>query len=368
MGFLQNLFGKKENPINSYEDFWNWFVKSEQGFYKAVKSASRNDIVNGFFKKLEPALAQVKSDLYYLAGMYDDNTAELVLTAEGAVKNMVFVEDLVQAAPPVKGWKFTALKPALKIEDTKIEMDGFSFDRNNLSFYPNVDPDFPDEIDITIIHTDYSEDDKRVITNGSFIFLDNYLGELHFAETIDHIEIKGINEAEKELMPIEKLKYYLTWRQKEFIEKYEGVRYGREEETYSIMEAKLQSGLPMIATINTELLEWDAKASHPWMAVVEFEYDGSGYNGLPRQHINEALYNMEEEITEALKQAGGCLHIGRQSAKNIRKVYYACREFRQSSKIIHSFERRYADKTKMSYNIFLDKYWHTVEHFRKPVE
>jgi hypothetical protein len=32
MSFLKNLFGKKEEPVKSYADFWNWFAKKREIF------------------------------------------------------------------------------------------------------------------------------------------------------------------------------------------------------------------------------------------------------------------------------------------------------------------------------------------------
>ena len=49
--------------------------------------------------------------------MYDDKTAELIITAESDIKTFVFVEELIDEAPVLKGWKFTALKPALPMVD-----------------------------------------------------------------------------------------------------------------------------------------------------------------------------------------------------------------------------------------------------------
>jgi hypothetical protein len=34
--------------------------------------------------------------------------------------------------------------------------------------------EYPDEIDITIVHKDFNEENKTTITSGTFIFLDNY--------------------------------------------------------------------------------------------------------------------------------------------------------------------------------------------------
>ena len=94
--------------------------------------------------------------------------------------------------------------------------------------------------------------------------MDNFLGELNFATTIDNTNITGISDASHELVSIEKLPDYLTWRQKEFIEKYEGIRYDSENDNYACFESELESGEMLLYVINTQVLEWDKKASHPW--------------------------------------------------------------------------------------------------------
>ena len=37
MNFLKNILNKKEEPIQSYQDFWNWFLKNERDLYKVMK-------------------------------------------------------------------------------------------------------------------------------------------------------------------------------------------------------------------------------------------------------------------------------------------------------------------------------------------
>jgi hypothetical protein len=112
--------------------------------------------------------------------MFDENTVELILTADGDAKNIVFVEELVNMAPAIDGWKFTALKPALQLEDVSIEMSGYKFNGGNIYFYSNEFPEYPDEIDIVLIHNECKVDNKPEIVRGVYIFLDNYLGELDF--------------------------------------------------------------------------------------------------------------------------------------------------------------------------------------------
>ncbi|HMP92772.1 MAG TPA: hypothetical protein PKD90_07870 [Phnomibacter sp.] len=84
-----------------YKQFWTWFLKHEARFYKVVKAG--NQIEAEFFKKLKPQLQAVADDIFYVCGMYDEATAELIFTSDGVVKNMVFIEELVQNAPIIKG-------------------------------------------------------------------------------------------------------------------------------------------------------------------------------------------------------------------------------------------------------------------------
>lgn len=361
MSFLKNILGKKDEPIRSYADFWNWFQKNEKTFFKSVKNGK--SIHEDFLNKLGPALAGIKEGIYYLCGMCDDNTVELIFSAEGSVKNIVFVEDLVSAAPAIDGWKFTPLKPGWG--PTTINMDGYSFNKDNLWFYANVEEAYADEIDITIVHSDLNGNNKREINNGVFVFLDNYLGELNFAITVDNLVLATKDEAKEELIPIEKLKDYLVWRQKEFIEKYEGSRYNTENDKHAIMEAKLKGGDPLIALINTELLDWDRKASHPWVMTIEIPYDGSQNNGLPDKETYAWLDEIENEISPQLKDFEGYLYIGRQTSQNVREIYYACKDFRKPSKLAYELQQKYADKVELSYDVFIDKYWSTFSRYSK---
>ncbi len=362
MSFLKNIFGKKDAPITNNADFWNWFLKNEKDFFNIVKS--HNDIEGNFFDKLAPKLAELKDGYYYLTGMFDDNTAELVFTADGNTKNIVFVEELVAQAPPINGWKFTALKPALSIENVSIEMAGNKFNADNLFFYANIQPNYPDEIDISLVHNDYNIENKKPITNGSFIFLDNCLGELDFLNNIDNLKVIGKNEAVEELIPIGKLKDFLTWRQKEFTEKYDGVRYDTENDKYSILQAELESGNNLLATINTQLLNWDCQASHPWIAVLIIKYEGLNNKGMPSSDDYETLKNIEDEIMLVLEDKNGYLNVGRQTAEGEREIYFACKDFRKPSKVFHLIQKKYADRFSIDYDIYKDKYWKSFNRFK----
>lgn len=361
MNFLKKLFSKNDAPLQSYADFWSWFQKEESQFFYVVKNQGNIDKV--FFQKLMPKLKQITEDMYFVTGMCEDDQAELVLTPDGQIDKIVFAEELVAAAPKLARWKFTALKSPMDVENVQITMNGFDFHADNLHFYPNELPDFPDEIDLTIVYHNFEEANKAKAINGVYIFLDNYLGELNFAEKIDSLTITGPTDDAKELIPIKKLKQYLNWRQKEFIEKYEGLKHNTENDTFSLLRAELKNGLPLLAVINTDLINWDKKASHPWILAIEIEYDGAENNGLPNNETLEKLTEIEDLFLADLKDVDGYLNIGRQTAENVRVLYFACKEFRYSSKVAFKLQQRFQGEYKMKYGFYKDKYWRSFDRF-----
>lgn len=362
MSILQNILGNKDKPIKTYSDFWIWFQKNERKFYDVVKS--HKNLERDFFDPLSLKLGELKDGFFFLTGMLNNNTAELVITPDGNIKNVVFVEELISASPLIKGWKFTALKPEMNIKDVCINMAGYKFNSENLFFYSNDNSNSPDEIDIIIVHKEYKEEDKSTIINGTYIFLDNYLGELNSITTIDNLTITSLNEAKKDLIPIEKLKAYLIWRQKEFLEKYDGVRYNIENDSYSSLEAELNNGKPLIAIVNTTLLDWDRKASHPWIAIIEIKYQGDNNNGMPDEITYQKLNEIEDELMKELLDYDGYLNVGRQTADNTREIYFACKDFRKPSKIFHQLVTTNINGYEITFDIYKDKYWKTFNRFR----
>ena len=106
MSLLNKFFGsKKDEPITSYQTVWKWFA-SDAVFHKVVRTKDSAKIEREISA---PRHCQVR-EFFFLIGMVSDSTADLVLTADGNPKNIVFVEELVDTAPSIPGWQFTRLK------------------------------------------------------------------------------------------------------------------------------------------------------------------------------------------------------------------------------------------------------------------
>ncbi|MFN8397151.1 MAG: DUF695 domain-containing protein [Bacteroidia bacterium] len=348
-------------PVDPIAAFWAWFRTKEGVFADVVRK--HGDIQAEVFNPINRQMASYREGIFLLIGMQGEEV-DLIFTAEGDVRNFVFVEQLVDAAPQIPGWIFQALKPAAPIEKFGVSMNGYAIDATNLFFYAEEDPNLPDLIDIRVVYTHLKPENREDCIPGVFIFLENYLGELRFATDVDEVEVIGPDEAKEDLIPISKLSDYLIWRQKEFVEKHEGHRRDMEDDSYSIMEATLPDGVRIMAVLNTDLLNWDAKVSHPWMLVVTIKYDGSKFNGMPSEDTLETLNHVMDVFEERLVAEDGYLSIVRQTGNNERLLYIACKDFRKPSLVATDIIGEYAGVLDMSYRIFSDKYWLGVERFR----
>ncbi|WP_235830364.1 hypothetical protein [Paenimyroides tangerinum] len=161
MDILKNLLNENQklDDIQVYENFWNWFKTHESAFFNTVKS--RENIEADFFDVMSPELDKINEGIYFLTGMYNENTAELILTPDGVLKNFVFVEDLIKMAPELQNWKFTALKQPNDIKNIGIKMGDYTFDSETLSFYPIEHPNYPDEVELIVVHSNFKEEDER---------------------------------------------------------------------------------------------------------------------------------------------------------------------------------------------------------------
>jgi len=359
MNFIKRLF-RREKEVTDAAGFWKWFQQNERTFHTAISKEQR--INEDFLDLLMSKLKNLNSWFACSAGMYDATTAELIITAQGDVKTFVFAEELVAVAPSIPGWRFTALKPPTGLDIT-IEMDGYKFNDQEMSFFSRDNSEYPDEIEITLVHNHFSETNKEIITNGAFIFLDNALGELNTATLLDNVQIDTPDSGGSELIPLEKLNDFLNWKEKEFIEKYSGTRHNTDSDSYSILEGKDDRGLPSIALVNQELLGWDAKASHPWMMVLELKFT-SVSNGMPDKEIAAELNKFEDELVLLLPDSDGYLNLGRDTYNSRRTIYFACKEFRHVSRTVQQMLSGFRGNVTVSYDIYKDKYWRTMNRYR----
>lgn len=345
----------------TYQHFWEWFAAQAAAFHQAIRE--RTEIETLFFHELAPQLEQVREKIWFMAGMFDSEIAEIIFTSDGDISSIVFIEELVAAAPAIQGWKFTALKQPAPLQDIDLGIEDYHFNRDTISFYANEHPEYPDEIDLTILHPDYTEDRHQVISAGTFLFLDSFLGELEMGTSIDRLSLQATPAPGATPIPVEKLASYLKWRQSEFVEKYGQAHYNTVQDAYAPMNAMMEDGRSLLALVNTGLLQWEGRVSYPWLLILEIRYDDSESAGHPDTQTLDRLEAMEEDFFKELYHACDCADIARQTGAGLRLLYLACKDFREPAKATDNLKRKYAGQFEVNYTIYKDKYWRTLAHF-----
>ncbi|MVZ64452.1 DUF695 domain-containing protein [Sphingobacterium sp. DK4209] len=367
MSIFNKLFkgnSERVSEIQSIVDFWKWFNDHEKEFYKAVQDGK--NIEGQFFVPLAEQLSKLHERIYFLVGIHKETkVAELTLTPDAIVRNIAFIEDLVKEAPSLDSWRFIALKEASDIKDFGIKMNNRNYSSDNLKFYPIEHPAFPDQIDLVLVYELYDANLHEEIYNGVCIFLDNALGELKSITSIDNVSVVGPDQEHPDLIPLEKLNAYLTWREKEFVEKYDKITHNSQDDVYSSFEGELEDGLPIFAIVNKTLLDWDYKASHPWVLLIMIHYDGIPENGLPDDATYELMDRLEDDVSNRLPETEGYLNILRETGNGLREINMVCRDFRTPSRVMTEIVKKYANNFKVEFDIYKDKYWHSFDKFKE---
>ena len=352
-----------DNQRDPIQAFWDWFAENSDEFFQIIQS--HDQVEERLITKLGAQLNALHPSLYFLVGLEDDGKAHLYITPEGVVQHVAYAEKMVAAAPELPNWTFKALKPGTKKLEFEIRTEGLTFGKNNLQFYPIVNPNFPDKIDLMFVYDSFHPESYQEILNGTFLFLDSFLGEEVMINTVDHIEVRGPGADIEELIPLEKLPDYLNWREKEFVEKYQEITYDPTDDSYTGFEGTTQEDMPIISTINTTVLNWDHKASHPWILVIMNEYIPANESGFPDADNFDLMVSVEEKIEERLMQRPGFIFLGTETVNGIREAFFACRDFRYASEVMDEFIEAYADKLNMRMEFFKDRYWQSFEKYRQ---
>lgn len=354
---FKRFFRKKKATEGTFEEFWHWFSSQESKFKKAI--TNRKDIEESFLNPLKEAVDKLAPNIFFLAGLNQDKEFELIFTPDGNLKTVCYVEDLVNSSPNLSGWKFIALKPPTPSnQEFGINMYGHEFRLNDMFFVPVKIEFHPDLIKLVIVYQEINDENKNNYSNAIYILLENFIGEYNLMTQIDEIDFANDNKFEKkDLVPISKLREYLNWRQKEFLEKYEGIKYSIEDDEYSILEFESNEE-KAVAVINKDLINWDKKASHPWLLIISINFEEYNYDDKW-----DKLDSFEDDLNKQLLAKNGFLNVGRRTGSCEREIFWANKDFRQIVKVIDHSAKQLDNGFSLQYDLFKDKYWQTLEIF-----
>ena len=366
MADISKNFRKSDALQLAATAFWQWFVDNEYRFRALEKNDSDQALT--FLEELIQQMQPYNPWLKALAGPYNTESYELIITADGDVALFCKVEELIAAAPAINNWVFTAHKPALGFEGISIDLYGLEFSAATTSFYPIIQENYPDEVSIVLTHSDYSVELDDHFQAGGMIYLENGLGEVNTATKIDHYETGPVPDAgaQIETIPISKLADYLNWREKEFIEKYESVP-SETPDTYHILEAEDSDGKLILITINNDCRYWEMKPAYSWLLQVNINFTGDKGSFPSDQQMTE-LQQLEEEMIKLLP-GDKTIFAGNKTYDNCRNIYFYVSEYKATASILNQYVENKETGMEILFFIRRDKYWRTMEqYFNLPTE
>jgi hypothetical protein len=155
---------KKKDPT---ERFWTWFAENCEAFRDPPGDDRRN------IDKLGSLLSEIREGLVVEFSLTGGRAEEIVISADGKKDLFAAVIEVVQAAPPIPGWRVTAFRQPGNPNVT-IEMNGMKLGANDIWF--SAEPS-DGKTDLLLLVRGMTEENHQMLAGAVFVLLDNALGE-----------------------------------------------------------------------------------------------------------------------------------------------------------------------------------------------
>jgi hypothetical protein len=137
---------------------------------------------------------------------------ELIITADGNREAFPTARAVVDAAPPIEGWKILALKPKLGFPTTA-RWEGYTLQVNEAFFEP-LERNDSDALGLRVLVPKLEAQDAADAHSAVIRALDHGLGEQGFAEEIEHVEVQPLpdDKTGRAFIALVDLETFLQWR------------------------------------------------------------------------------------------------------------------------------------------------------------
>jgi hypothetical protein len=190
--------------------FWNWFAEHQ----REVRAMPNAD--DPFWDTVLAELKRVADGLWFEMSNEMHQQREFVITAEGHRSLFPVVDEMIAAAPPLPGWVFVALKPALGF-DFVTEYEGVKYEASRMWFLPLVSAAEPEGLGLRLgipgLLGGAGDGAECVAWN----VICTGLGERAAAQDVQYLEARTLPERPEDEGYIElpELEAYIAWHKRQ---------------------------------------------------------------------------------------------------------------------------------------------------------
>jgi len=178
--------------------FWDWFQRNAERLlhFEAEQEA--------LFAELSAELMRVHKGLTFELGPLQHGQREFILSADGIRKRLSVVQALVDAAPPLPGWKITAFRQRKSL-DLRIRLGESELGADDIWFASQTEGQ---QTGLRLYIRGLGEANRREMLQLAFILLDCALGEYDVATRVGSIEFHPLppDPAARDLRPLPELR------------------------------------------------------------------------------------------------------------------------------------------------------------------
>lgn len=138
-------------------------------------------------------------------------------------------------------------------------------------------------------------------------------------------------------------------------------------EEFSVVEAKLQNGKPVVGSINTAYKNYDKKAQYPWCLTINIalELKNVSKNGLPIKAESDIANKFEDQLLAEIKKLATAHYIGHLYNDTFLDIYIYLDDPKKVAAYLQSQVDKKGITRGFGYKIEQDPTWSTVQHLLK---
>ena len=197
--------------------FWNWFQDNNKTIQNIANETPKNQKHISFWIDKHLKFYCKELDFILVFSKIKTTKSEMIITANGNPDYFHQVIHLVDNAPQLKNWKFTAfIQPTSEIYKISIGLDDpyifqdITLKASELKFTPLDYEEEKSKVDLIIYLKNYAlHCDNKTLQQAIFIVIQDLLGEKSLFQNINLVQLAQMPDNDNGLIHLYELQFYI---------------------------------------------------------------------------------------------------------------------------------------------------------------